>query len=112
MPESQKHTTIRVSDFTDIPGARYRDDGPFSGEQYREEYLLPAFDLALSEGARLLVDLDNVQGYATSFLEEAFGGLARERGAQLVIKTLVFKCEDDPELSEEIMFYINRTAAK
>jgi hypothetical protein len=35
---------------------------------------------AQASGHRLTVDLDGAVGYASSFLEEAFGGLVRERG--------------------------------
>ena len=32
-----------VNDFTDTPGARYKKQGPFSGEQFRNEILYPKF---------------------------------------------------------------------
>jgi hypothetical protein len=70
--------TVRVRDFTTLPGPRYRTEGPFSGQQFREEHLAPAFRRALQSEQPLVVDLDGMRfGYPASFLEESFGGLAR-----------------------------------
>lgn len=102
---------VRVADTTTTPGARYRSDGPDSGEEYREEVLGPAFQRAFETGSTLLVDLDGTHGYATSFLEEAFGGLARIFGSEVVLRTLRFKCDDEPTLRDEIVGYIERTSA-
>ncbi len=71
MPEK----TITIGkDFTRVPGGRYREFGPFSGEQFREDVLVPA----LNENERVTVFLDDVESYMSSFLEEAFGGLIRK----------------------------------
>lgn len=59
--------------FTDTPGGRYRTDGKFSGQEFREDLLLPAF----GSGASVTVNLEGVMGLPPSFLEEAFGGLVR-----------------------------------
>lgn len=64
--------------FSRYPGPRYRKDGPFSGEQFRQEQLIPAIREAIQSNERLVVVLDGVAGYGSSFLEEAFGGLVRE----------------------------------
>lgn len=65
---------IRIAtEFTDTPGPRYRDEGPYSGQQFREEYLVPP----LKSGLSVFIDLDDAEGYGSSFLEEAFGGLVR-----------------------------------
>lgn len=62
-----------ATDFTRYPGGRYRDDGQYPGERFREDFLVPA----LKTGERVTVDLDNVMGFGSGFLEEAFGGLIR-----------------------------------
>ena len=72
-----------ATDFSEIPGGRGRDEGDHSGEEFREEHLEPRFAEALERGAILYVDLDGVEGYATSFLEEAFGGLTRKYSGRL-----------------------------
>jgi len=67
-----------ANDFTKTPGGRHRADGDYSGEEFREDFLVPKYKEAVGRGYALVVDLDGVAGYATSFLEEAFGGLVRE----------------------------------
>ena len=68
--------TLPVAKFSDTPGPRSREEGDFSGEQFLEEVLLPQFEEAVRTNQKLVVDLDGAEGYATSFLEAAFGGLA------------------------------------
>lgn len=70
---------IRVAtEFSPYLGGRYRDDGPWSGQAFREDLLLPRVKAALAEHVTLDVFFDGVEGMPTSFLEEAFGGLLRE----------------------------------
>lgn len=95
-----------ATDFTETPGARYRVEGDFSGEEFRDSILEPKFLEAKSNGEQLTIDLDGGYGYPTSFLEEAFGGLARKYGSAIVGATLVFVSRDEPSLIEEIQEYI------
>jgi hypothetical protein len=71
---------ILVVDYAPSPGGRFKSDGPFSGEWFREEVLRPALAAAIQTGDKLTVELDGTSGYGSSFLEEAFGGLIRNRG--------------------------------
>jgi hypothetical protein len=70
----QKIMISIVKDFTRTPAGRYIVDGPFSGQKFREDFLVPA----LRTGNTIEIDLDGVLGFGSSFLEEAFGGLVRE----------------------------------
>ena len=99
-------------DFSPYTGARYRTDGPHSGEEFRETMLAPHFLQALEQGQKLLINLDGTEGYATSFLEEAFGGLARTHGVQQVLEHLEFQSLDEPLLTDEIEKYIRDTARR
>jgi hypothetical protein len=73
--ESMSVKVINIGkDFTRIPGGRYRKYGPYSGEEFREEVLVPA----LKGHDCVTVYLDDVETYMSSFLEEAFGGLIRK----------------------------------
>ena len=72
-----------AQDFTRTPGPRFRSEGKFSGEEFRQEFLEKWFAEARQQGAKLFIDLDGGYGYAPSFIEEAFGGLARIRVARL-----------------------------
>ena len=96
-----------AEDFTDAPGARYYEDGPHSGQEFREKILEPAF----LENDEIIVILDGTEGYATSFLEESFGGLARKYGVKKVLSKIKFVSEEDPLLIDEILGYINETVA-
>ena len=86
---------IRVADRCPYPGGRYISDGPFSGEAFRDEILLPALLASIATGQRLQVVLDGVPGYGSSFLEEAFGGLVRsgELGPNDVLSGLTVVAE-------------------
>jgi STAS-like domain of unknown function (DUF4325) len=95
-----------ATEFSDAPGPRKRTEGDQSGEQFLQEYLRPRFLQARDSGGMLHVNLDGALGYPTSFLEEAFGGLAREFGSQEVDKRLTFTCTDEPYLDEQIRKYI------
>ncbi len=71
--------TIAIAkDFSKYPAGRSRRDGEFSAERFREDVLIPALKTAGNEG-RVIVLLDGVYGYSSSFLEETFGGLVRRR---------------------------------
>ena len=99
--------TLKIAEeFSDVPGPRSREEGAHSGEEFRQERLKPKFDQAEASRQKLLVDLDGGFGYATSFLEEAFGGLAREYSPERVLKVLEFKSEEEPYLSSDIERYI------
>lgn len=103
---------LRVLEFTETPGARYYEDGQFSGQEFRERFLEPRFLEARRVGTALEVDLDGAYGYATSFLEEAFGGLAEKYTADVVRAHIVVKCDDEPPLMAEIAGYIDRGKAR
>jgi len=62
-----------AEDFTRFPAGRFRSDGPFSGQRFREECLQPA----LEDSEVIEVELDGAAGFGSSFLDEAFGGLVR-----------------------------------
>ena len=69
--------TIDVArDFGRFPAGRFRTDGRYSGERFREEFLVPA----LRKQGTVTVEMDGAAGYGPSFIEEAFGGLVRKEG--------------------------------
>ena len=67
-----------AKDFSEYPAGRYLADGPWSGEKFRNDLLAPAMEDENHE--KVEVDFDDVAGFGSSFLEEAFGGLIREVG--------------------------------
>jgi hypothetical protein len=99
--------TINISeDFSETPGARHRTDGDFSGQEFFEDILEIKFN-SLKKNEILIIDLDGTDGYATSFLDEAFGGLARKYNKDVVLKKLKFISNEEPFLIDEIKSYIN-----
>ncbi len=106
MTDMHKTATINIAeDYTTTPAARYKKDGEFSGEEFRLKFLEPHFQDESAE-YKVRVILDGVEGYATSFLEEAFGGLARKYGKSWCLKRLEFISEEDKLLIDEIKGYI------
>lgn len=98
---------ISVSrDFSPAPGFRYRTDGPHSGQQFLEDLLLPRFQAAGQAKSKLFVDLDDVEGYATSFLEGSFRELARHFDAAEVSASVEFKSDQELLLIDEIQRYM------
>ncbi|HPZ15127.1 MAG TPA: STAS-like domain-containing protein [Sphaerochaeta sp.] len=53
-------------------GPRFNDLGPNSGEEFRDDYLIPC--LLESESKEAVIDFAGTQMFSPSFLEEAFCG--------------------------------------
>lgn len=92
--------------FSRYPAGRFRDDGPYSGERFRDEVLLPA----LRSSGSVLIKLDGAMGYGSSFLEEVFGGIVRSRAFTPEQLRSMIKLEStDGSLIDEIYEYISST---
>ena len=103
---------IKISEiFSKTLGGRHVSDGPHSGEEFREKFLSPRF-INIKSGEKLLIDLDGTYGYPPSFLDEAFGGLARIFGINVVLDKLKFKSDEEPSLIDEIIGYIKNEDPK
>ena len=100
------HKISVAKDFSRTPGGRVRSDGEFSAEEFLDKVLRSAFDKAWRAGETLLVLLDGTYGYSTGFLEQAFGGLARELGSVSVEAGLEFVSKEEPYLVDDIKGYI------
>lgn len=94
-----------ANDYTKSPGGRFITEGEHSGEDFRESILLPAFEKCQKKGEELIVNLDGGYGYGSSFLEEAFGGLARKTNNPNILKILIIS-EEEPRLIDDIMEYM------
>lgn len=92
-----------AEDFSRYPAGQYLTDGPNSGERFRKTVLIPA----IQNKVRLLLELDGVRGYGSSFLEEAFGGLIRDGYSLSTINQVLILKSEDPSLIHEIQEYIN-----
>lgn len=102
-----KHIIKVSTDFSPTPGARVYADGDDSGQEFYDRCLKDAFQAALDEDETLVVDLDDTEGYATSFLDEAFVRLVRDFGKDKVLDHIEIVSTEEPDWIEEVKSYIN-----
>lgn len=98
-------TIVIAKDFSQYTGYRYKTQSPgTSGEEFREEFLLPSIE----KHSSIKVDLNGVASrILPSFLEEAFAGLARKKKWDLkTFKKHVNIVSDRADYTEDIYFYI------
>ena len=85
---------IKVLDFTENPGPRYiRQDKvgeSTSGEAFYLQILNETFAQAYKDNKQLVIELDGVSGYPSSFLDEAIGELVFDFTLEIVEKYLDF----------------------
>lgn len=90
-----KEKRIKISDFTLDPGPRYiRQDkiGEItSGEAFYINNLNKEFKKCFEDNCLLILDLDGVSGYPSSFLDEAIGELVYDFSLQEVRRLLKFE---------------------
>lgn len=103
-----KDKIVIAEDFSNTPGARYRRDGNFSGEDFLEVQLLPKFKKAMDGKYLLLVDLDGVWGYPSSFVSGSFGKLSVSFGAEAVLAHIRFKSEENEIRLQRILLEIKK----
>ena len=107
-----KDTIVIAKEFKDNPGARERAGGPNSGQEFLEDILLPRFNQAVENNYILLIDLDGVWGYPSSFISGSFGKLSMELGAELLLKHLKFKSDMNPMRIDKVIAEINNPTPK
>lgn len=105
-------TTVNIArDFSDTPGGRHRRLGPSSGEEFRDRLVA-----LLEKGQNVEIILDGTEGYGSSFLEEAFGGLVRLRkwNATELIERIKFVASDPAYkfYAEQAVRYMREAAAR
>lgn len=107
-----KDVEINIAkDFGIYPGARYRSDGDFSGEEFYEDILKPKFEEVLSAGdSSLSINFDGTYGYASSFISEVFIRLVKDfKDKKLIKSKMELITTDDPFLERAIWQIINET---
>ena len=97
-----------AKDFSRYPAGRYLSDGPYTGQRFLEDKLLPA----LEQFEQVKIIVDGTLGYGSSFLEEAFGGLIRLKKWSLseLLSRIIFVSQTDPNLIPEIKLYMQDAA--
>lgn len=91
---------VRVASYLPRPG----EDALTCAAAFREMALAPA----LAGGGWVEIRLDCGDGYASSFLDEVFGGLIRINGLDPddVLRRMKLVSDEDPTLIHEIRFYV------
>lgn len=100
------HQISVAQDFSPSPAGRFRSDGPFSGEAFREDFFIPA----LKGSEQVVIDLDGTSGYGSSFLEEAFGGSVRAGFTEAEIVSKVRFLSSRPSYEVRIWKYVKRAS--
>lgn len=94
--------TLKIVEFSKLPGLRYRKHSEYSAEEYFETVLKSKFEECLKNNSKLKIDLDKVAGYAPAFIDEIFGQLILNYGIKKVKKNVIIKSEDEKHWIEEI----------
>lgn len=86
-----------LNDFSEYPGPRYSNQGEHSGEEFYHSIINKKFATAVVDKSTLEVNLDGTAGYASSFLDEAFGNLVYDFGESIVKNHLVIVSTQEPD---------------
>jgi hypothetical protein len=94
-----------IKEYTKYPGGRFERLGDYSGEDFRENVLRKI----LESGKTVDIDATGViTSFSPSFLDEAFGQLAKEYGIEVFTAKIKLHSKDNPDLSDKMMYYANR----
>lgn len=93
---------IAVINYSLDPGPRYIRQGDDSGEDFYHAVLNEEFYKALINDEILEISLDGTSGYASSFLDEAFGNLVYDFSLEKVRSNIIVVSEEEPEWKDMI----------
>ena len=91
-----------LKDFSEYPGLRHCSISERSGEEFYHSVLNKAFKEAYEQDSNLIVNLDNTAGYASSFLDEAFGNLVFDFTLDIVKKSITIISNQEPHWKDMI----------
>jgi type I restriction-modification system DNA methylase subunit len=98
----QRANKLIVANYTEYPGPRYCNQGNSSGEEFYHDILNTAFANAIESNQKLEVVLDGTAGYASSFLDEAFGNLVFDFSLKVVKNNITITSKQEPDWVEMI----------
>lgn len=91
-----------LKNFSEFPGLRHCDISDLSGEEFYHKVLNSAAKEAYLKKEQLTINLDNTAGYASSFLDEAFGNLVYDFTLDVVKSMIKIVSEEEPHWKEMI----------
>lgn len=96
-----------AKEFYKRPAARYKVDGKYSGEEFREDILTKKIQEAINNNQQLEIDFSGVTMAGSSFLDEAFGGIVRSKkiSSKSLLRMLIIKTKKE-SWKFEIIKYI------
>jgi len=100
-----------ATEFSAYPAGRDDGDGPFNGAKFRKDILEPRLRGAIAKNDVLVVSLDGVRSFGSSFLEEAFGGLVRGGVPKVKVKAhlrVISQSQGSARYLEAIDRYIDK----
>lgn len=92
-----------VTQYSEYPGPRYSNQGDCSGEDFYHKKLNEAFAQVVLKNQLLTVNLDGTAGYASSFLDEAFGNLIFDFTLKKVKSKIKIISNQEPDWIEMIV---------
>lgn len=91
-----------ADDFSEFPNLRHCNISDNSGEEFYHKVLNREFKEAYENNDKLIINLDGTAGYASSFLDEAFGNLVFDFELANVKKIVTIISEQEPVWKEMI----------
>lgn len=89
--------------FSEILGGEYKKDGNFSGEEFKEQMLIPIWRLYKDKNDIIEIDMDGTYGVPENWLIGAFGTFVIEEHLKRDdIERFHFISEEEPNLIEKI----------
>lgn len=98
---NDKYISI-AKDFNYLVGLRYKKQSSFSGEEFRDNYIVPIFD----KYDTIYINLDGTGGLTASFLDEVFGGLVKKYTYNKVINKIGLISNEDNTIICDIKKYM------
>lgn len=92
-----------LENFSEFPNLRHCSISDNSGEEFYHKVLNTAFKEAYEVGEKLSVNLDATAGYASSFLDEAFGNLVYDFTLDMVKSRIEIISDQEPHWKEMIL---------
>lgn len=108
--EMENIKTLNLCDFSEFPGRDTRESGDFSGDEFRDEWLIPFIE----EHKNISLNFDGCFAYSSDFLDAVFVGLMEkinknecnisEENIRFLIEHMI--SEDNPSVKCEAIEYI------
>ncbi len=103
-----------ASDFSPyVYGRTKGDHGDYSGESFLNELLYPKYIEAYENKGKLIINLDGLINFSSSFFSASFGGLVKKPDVDSgwLEKNLVIISKLDPSLEKQIHIQIDKALA-